>query len=799
MGRHWIRLVLACAMLAASAPAPAASRAGPVSIRRDAYGVPHVFARTTYGLFYGFGYALAEDQLYQLELLKRTARGKLAAVLGPTQVESDRTARGRYDVAALQRQYQRLSADDRAIFQGMADGISARIRDDLASRAANLPKGFADAGFLPEAWSPADVIAIYEHSMVLRFSDLNAEIDNLALLTRLRATAGAVQGGRQFDELRPVVDPGSPTTVQAADAARIPPPARVPPAPTAPSLPNGLAGLSDAARFGPSAAALARGAIPHASNAWLAGPSRTGDGSAILVNGPQMGDFAAAYIWAVGLHGAGFNVVGSAPVGSPWLIFGTNGRIGWGATAGLGDTTDIYQEQLDPADPHRYLFRGSWRAMSRRDETIVVKGGLDRTLTQWSTVHGTVELVDPATHHAYARRRSWDGLEVASLVAWVRAMQAPDYRGWRAQVSKVAISVNNYYADAMGHIAYQFLGRFPLRPSGQDPRLPVSGDGSMEWAGFVPGTDNPHVLNPTSGVIANWNNRPQPDYPSSDFMPWSRVDRENELLDALTATPRLSREPIWDVVRRLSYLDVNARYFLPFVATAGATGDAAKAARLLAGWNGTVADTAKQTATPPYLVFRAFLEALLPALYRPLLPPPGSPGRAAAERDFLQFDPVFPSLGVKGAVAALADPHGSAVLAGRDARALVVDALAAAWRTVTARDGADPAHWWEPARPHVFATANYAGVPQSEPATAPRLPVFMNRGTENDRIVFRGGRVDYCDVTPPGQSSFVAADGTGSPHVADQLALYQSFACKHQWLEPGEVMRHTTPTHRLDP
>ena len=173
----------------------ASASSASVSIRRDAYGVPHVFAKSTYGLFYGFGYALAEDQLYQLELLKRTVRGRLAQVLGPTQLANDRLARRRYDIAALARQYGRLSAGDQAIFRGMADGISARIRDVLAKRSTLIPRGFVEADFLPEEWKPLDVIAIYEHSMVLRFSDLNAELDNLALLTRLRASLDARSDG----------------------------------------------------------------------------------------------------------------------------------------------------------------------------------------------------------------------------------------------------------------------------------------------------------------------------------------------------------------------------------------------------------------------------------------------------------------------------------------------------------------------------------------------------------------------------------------------------------------------------
>ena len=139
-------------------------------------------------------------------------------------------------------------------------------------------------------------------------------------------------------------------------------------------------------------------------------------------------------------------------------------------------------------------------------------------------------------------------------------MQAPDYAAWRARMSKVAISVNNYYVDARGNLAYQFLGRFPQRPAGQDVRVPAIGDGSLEWQGFIPGERNPHVINPNDALIANWNNRPQPGYPASDFMPWTRVDRANELMAVLAAAPRLDRQRMG--YRAADLLgDVNAQYF----------------------------------------------------------------------------------------------------------------------------------------------------------------------------------------------------------------------------------------------
>jgi penicillin amidase len=791
--------VIMASPLASAVAAPPGH--GEVRIQRDDYGVPHVFASTTYGLFYGFGAALAEDQLYQIEILKRTAEGKVAEVLGRDYLATDQATRQKIDMASLQRQFSQLAPADQDIFRGMAAGISARIRASLGDRRL-LPKGFIDNDFLPESWTPVDVIAIYQHSMALRFSDLNSELDNLALLTRLRRSRSPDQAWHLFEQLRWVSDDNSPTTIAAGDQRKgsVPTFGAVS---NGQGLPNRLTELPDAVLYGTPVAALATTQphqVLHASNAWLASSPKANPGIAILVNGPQMGDYASAYIWAVGLHGAGFDVVGSGPVGSPWLIFGSNGEIGWGATAGLGDTVDIYQERLDPADPHRYLFKGRYLRMERRVEHIRVKGAVPDTVTIYSTVHGPVDLFDSNRHVAYARKRSWAGAEVSSLVAWVRAMQAHNYTEWRASVAKVAVTVNNYFADKDGHIAYQFLGRFPIRPRGQDFRLPVTGDGSMEWSGFSSTLDNPAVFAPKSGVLANWNNKPQPNYHNSDYMYWSRVDRVNEIDDQLHALDGASPKSLWHVIEQISFTDVTARYFTGLIrkeqASFAGNDRTAAAAALLAGWDGAIANRESHKARPEYLLYKAFLSHLLSGLFTPIIP--AGAGKEQAEKDYLEFNPIFPSLGIKIAYTTLTGSDPGHLLAGRTPTTALAAALAAGMDDMTGRFGADPGHWIEPALPHVFATQNYAGVPESVDPSPPSLPVLLNRGTENDRIVFDHGHMRFCDVTPPGESGFIAADGTRSPHYSDQLDLYADFRCKSEWLEKRDIDAHTRSTEHLN-
>ncbi|MDA5194429.1 penicillin acylase family protein [Govanella unica] len=782
-----------------------AATQGNVTIKRDDFGVPHIYAGTTYGIFYGFGYALAEDQLFQMDMLRRTASGSVAEVLGAKYLDHDRLTRSSYAAASLQRQYESLPPEDRAIFDGYAAGYNARLKEVLAARAELLPREFTEFGFDPVEWTPLDVLKAYVHSMALRFSDANAEIENLALLTKLQKRHGAVKGQALFDQLRWKRDPHAPTTVPADQNAVEHPAA-------AALSSTSLIALSDAAiaeqlrlqklRYG----GTGPDSFPRASNIWVVSSNKTAGRESMLVNGPQMGDFSPSYIWAVGLHGAGFDLVGSGPMASPWLIFGTNGKIGWGSTAGMGDTVDIYQEKLDPRNPHRYFFNGQYHDMEKRTETIRVKDGKPVMLDVYSTVHGPVVQFDKDKKTAFARKRTWDGSEVQSLVAWIHSMKATDFATWRADISKVTLTINNYYVDASGNIGYAFLGKFPVRPAGQDIRLPVSGTGEMEWQGFRSFDSNPSTYNPSQGFIANWNNKPQPDYDSSDYMYWSAVDHLNEVNDELNKQKTLTVGEVWNVVAKVSFTDDNARYFLPLIAAAAAnwpeSSNARHAAEILAHWDrNTIDPKAKGKSSAGYILFRNFLPLLAERVIGPLVPKNLS-GGVDDETQLSAISPFFPTMGTKITYNALMGsasgvPQTVDFLAGRSRDIVLREALEEAMTKLSAKFGSDTAAWTEDAEPHVFHTENYAKIPQTVARNELSLPAHMNRGTTNNRIIFRDGRVDYCDVTPPGQSGFMQPDGKLSVHARDQLDLYQNFGCKPQWLNADDVEKHTVSHKKL--
>ena len=804
-----VALVLTPAAGAGSAAAPrpeggaaAARVGGEVLIKRDSWGVPHIFADTVHGLFYGYGYAAAQDRLFQMEMSKRSVNGTVAEVLGADYVAYDSEVRANRDPVSLDRQYRAMAARDRQIFEGYAAGVNAWIAAVQRSPGRLMPKQFLDYRFQPSRWSGMDVVMVFVGTMANRYSDSTAEIGNLQVRDQLIAAYGERRGLALFDQLLWNVDPLAPTTVpgRTRDAARTADRAVV----------RELAPVSPAAVTALQRRAGAVPADPPAfSNVWLTGRSKTLGARSVLVNGPQFGWYNPAYTYSVGLHGAGFNVVGNTPFAYPVVLFGHNGRIGWGATAGAGDTVDIYQEHLRPGDTRSYLFNGEWRRMRHRAETVNVRGGSPVRVDVYYTVHGRVISTDTARNTAYAKKRSWEGREIESLLGWIDSTRAVDHRQWRAQSARMAISINWYYVDDDGNIGYALNGRYPNRPANQDQRLPALGTGEMEWRGILPYATNPQVYNPRQGFIANWNNKQAP----SSTGPFSVMDRVDLLLRELRGQRQFTPEDLWDINYRASFGDPSAHYFLPFLrrAVANEPRDSARRTAVadLLAWNQLNTDVDRDGTydSPAVTMFRAFLDELIsvvladdldPATFRRFF----ATGYPAADN---QPDSQRPGAGAVLAYNALLGdragvPQRVDLLNGADPDQVVRRALDRALDRLRRTYRPDRADWLTRTVPHVFRTTNFAGIPQANPDERLQLPTYMNRGTENNRVTFYTvGRATGCEAAPPGQSGFVAPDGTKSRHYADQMELYDQFECKRTWFYQRDLDTRTVVTARLRP
>ncbi|MFC4312831.1 penicillin acylase family protein [Steroidobacter flavus] len=784
---------------------------GSVVIKRDNYGVPSIYADDTYSLYYGYGYALAEDRLFQLESTRRSSQGRAAEVFGASYLEKDRDVLTNYDPETLRPQLAALKGEHRLAIDGMVAGINARIRDVLADPDRLLPKQFKDFGFQPERWTDIDVPMSWVGQLLFRFSDYTSQISNTALLSELIAAHGDVEGKKIFATLRWRDDRSSPLTVQIEDqeSGRAGKPGRA----FKPAEMSSLKPLSPAAAMAEASQSInlwggtGPDRTPHSSNTWLVNRSRLVDADAVLVSGPQVGDHVPSMIWSASLHGAGLDATGMTYPGLPYLHFGTNGTIAWGRTALAGSIIDVYQEQLNPANPHQYRFKGKWVPMTKRTVTIKVRDGQPVTLDLYSTVHGPVIAFDDQNRTAYAKRRSWAGRELESMFAYYDEMKAQSFSEWSAAIARKSNNQNQYYADRDGNIAYIQAGRYPIRPKDFEIQLPTPGTGEREWLGFQPAADNARVMNPKRGYIANWNNRPSIDVLNTDTLLWSKLNHVDAITRQFDAKPKLTVAEVWDVNRTASYASEQQPYFVPLLRAAVANEAADSRARIVAeaiiGWDGQEDDAARsgRYTSPGVAAYYEWMATALTRFYSRDIPKKYLTGCGGAGSSL--NCPWGQPLGAQVLYFALAKGEGGTLippfdfLHGEAPAEFIRATLAEADKALSARYGADPSVWLLETKPKTWSPLSPAEVPWSSPDEKIVSKPNQKRGSMNAMYVFKNGKVSMCDATPPGQSGFIAPDGKPDPHYRDQQQLYTSFDCKSRPVTAAEVEASTVSRREL--
>ena len=781
-----IAVLVAILMLAACDNTKDPASQGAIRIVRDNYGVPHVYADTVYGLYYGYGYSIAQDRLFQLEMARRSTQGTVAEVLGREYVEYDRNARTLFSPASIRRQLDGIAAQDRDVFEGYAAGVNAWIAEVENQPNNLLPKQFVDFDFKPIKWSAYDIAMIFIGTMNNRFGDFNTELENADIISKLVAQHGEVRGRQLFDLLNPRFTDDAPTTIPLQDWSR---PAYDSLAETAALNIPGLPVSARAQNNTPSGF----------SNIYIIGQSKAEGANSILVNGPQFGWFNPSYVYSIGMHGAGIDVVGNTPFGYPMILFGHNRTIAWGSTWGASDIVDLFVEHLNPEHDQQYLYKDDFIDFETRVEEIRVKDGATQELVIYRSVHGPVVRFDRDQRIAYAKKRAWDGRELETLLAWLYSTWASDWNEWKAQAEKSAINVNLYFADVDGNIGYFHGGHFPKRVPGHDNRFPVTGDGTMDWTGRQEiDSANPHVLNPSSGFITNWNNKPghgvmNPDF---HFYSWSAADRVEFFSEALAAKDRFTPDEAWSLLDSSSHADVFVEYFLPVIERAvQESSDPAlhEASDTLRSWNRQSRDddadqVYDEKATE---IFRAFIAALVQRTLSDDLgaafdyfgstgyPTSTSPTGAGTN---------LPT-GVKAIIEAIEGNAVYDVFNGRSPETIVAESLRDALKSVQ-QDGLPVA-----ARP--FLTRNFLGIPQASEREQLIAPIEQNRGTENNMIEMKPGAIVGWEVTPPGQSGFINQSGEASQHYDDQFELYYRFGKKRTWFYPDDVDANKLTETRL--
>ncbi len=548
-----------------------------VEVRRDRWGVPHIYARTVHDLFMAQGYTAAQDRLWQMEMWRRQGEGELAEVLGPRFVERDKFARlllYRGDMAAEWASY---GPDTKAIVHAFVSGVNAYITEVRD----HPPVEFQILGFLPEPWN--DLVPLQRMAALSMTGNALSEVDRASLITKF--------GAKRIEELYPI-DPDRPFD-------------------PAPGL--DLHGI-DIQSLG--AAAASYGGVPYqrieGSNNWVVSGRHTATGKPILANDPHRSVTLPSLRYLSHLVGPGWNVIGAGEPAVPGVAGGHNERIAFGFTIVGMDQQDVYVERLRPcpnrSDGHRcYWHNGQWEPVRVIVDTIPVKGQAPEIVNLEFTHHGPI--VAESGDRGFAIRFVGSEPGTAGYLAQISVNRARDWKSFLAAAYRWKLPTENLvYADVDGNIGWIAAGLDPIRSwSGL---LPVPGDGRFEWKGFLPFSKLPQALNPASGIIATANHNIYPKGYHEDLnYEWATPYRYQRIMSVLTSRDGWTRAD-FEKLQHDEY-SIPASFLTPVVLDAARRrGVRTEAVRLLGDWDFVM----RKTGVAP-TIFAAWLRAIGPAVY----------------------------------------------------------------------------------------------------------------------------------------------------------------------------------------
>ncbi len=740
---------------------------GPVTIRRDRWGIPHIDARTDADAWFALGFCEGQDRAFQLESLVRVVRGTLAALVGPLGLPADRLCRRIGFARVGQAEADMADAPIRATLDAFARGVNAGRTRGLRRRPHEL--ALLRGEMTP--WTAADVVGVLKLQTFALSSNWDIELARLHILM--------ADGPDAVRDLDPTYPSWQPVAVP----------------------PGAIAGQV-VARVSEEAAAFARIAGAGGSNNWALAASRTTTGRPLLANDPHLSPVVPSPWYLAHVRTPEWAIAGAAFVGGPAIPIGHNGHGAWGVTAGLADTTDLFIEEIGP-DGASVREGDAFVPCEVRVERIEVKGAPPVEERVLITRRGPV--IGPALAgevHAVSLRATWlDPSPAEGLLALHRVRSFADFR--RAFTRWREVSLNMVYADADGTIGYQLIGEVPRRMAG-DGSMPL--DGRTHGAGWrdepLPFDDLPHASDPPSGYVASANTQPRIGGPDLgiDFIDGYRLARIVE---------RLAERSKWDVdACRDLQMDVTSipwREMREAVLDAIAADPAlAEAYALLDAWDGRVAASSSAAA-----LFELFVAELTVQLAR--LRAPNS-WRYALGAGFTAMTPftMLAARRVGHLVRMLRErPDG---WCGQAWPRLIRASMAAASTSLRARANGHLPGWGE-IRPltlrHAFTGRRPIdraftlgpfpwGGDANTPAQAavdPLAPTSNPLAVPTVRMIVDVGKWDDARFALPGGQS----GNPCSPHYEDQLPLWQRGESLTLPFTEDAVAKATTETLRLEP
>jgi penicillin amidase len=581
----------------------------PVTVQRDAHGVPHIQAASQDDLFVAQGYVTAQDRLWQMDAFRRNADGNLAEILGPSMVRHDKAQRVFQFRNIAQRIYANLPAADRARLDDYARGVNLFIDQHPNS----LPPEFRLLLYRPEPWSGVDSISI--GLMMVQMLDTHwdvklsreriaAKLHNSTLENDLYPVGSwrdRPPTGIVVDLTQPHPEPPAGESVDDEDEHSEASAAPLPITKKAVALQGrGLSRAANKTHYVASSASEDPGELrallglpactgcTPGSNNWVIAGRHTASGKPLLSNDMHLPLTEPNTWFMADLQAPGYHAAGVTLPGMPFVIAGHNEHVAWGFTALYADVQDLYVEKLDGSGNYQ-ASDGSWKPLAVDHEVIHVRGGRDVELDVQSTAHGP--LLNPIfTKESRPIALKWTLFDTTlNSLPLYQINTASNWTEFSAALSTWSWPTQSVvYSDDQGHIAYQSVGRVPLRPAGL-VGVPIQ-DAQHEWQGYIPFSAMPNALDPPSGFVATANARVTTDnspYPLAlEWVDPYRIERIYKSLqgreqlkpsDLLAVQTDVYSEVDQEIAHRLAYAIDHAD---------GADDRLRKAADLMRSWDG---------------------------------------------------------------------------------------------------------------------------------------------------------------------------------------------------------------------
>ena len=478
----------------------------PVTVYRDDFAIPHIYASHEADLYRAVGWCMAQDRLFQMDLIRRATTGRLSEVIGEKTVGVDHLMRALDMTGKSARMMAKSEPADLKGMTAFADGVNQYID----AHRHRLPVEFTILGYEPEPWKP---IHSFNVAGFMAF-DLSTGWKTEIFFHKLREKLG----GKMAENILPDFG-GSPHVIYSDRARHLP------------DTGQGKTLLAHAALIGELGLATFSG-----SNNWVVSGAKSESRKPIFANDMHLG-LNAPGIWYQMHHvlEGEFNITGVVVPGQPHITAGHNDHLAWGFTNVMADDMDFYLEKLNPENPDQYEVNGEWREMETRKERIAIKGGRVVEKTIRFTHRGPI-VSSFKKMGKTAISMSWtgnaDSNEPRSLYLLTRAENWEDFK--HAMETFRAVSQNVAYADTAGNIGLYCCAAVPIRKPGAGIGVMPGWTDAYDWQGLVPFERLPHSYNPPRGFVGSANNKTVDDrypfYISNWFAPDHRFRRIQEML-----------------------------------------------------------------------------------------------------------------------------------------------------------------------------------------------------------------------------------------------------------------------------